>query len=216
MDSETLDRDGVWACTEPMKTLADLNDQCLELLIDQAMLRAQAAPTLLRDLLDLWCSLDVNSRRRAAACPFLLVDAGFADPYRWRWVGGHRIGDREPAALAPFFSVPRLPRVAHQVFAHAWYIARTQPIGASLYLGIPPTCVSLFRSCSMRQITELADQHPGWLRPRWAGRVEFWRDLLEAAIANEGLALERARLQGVLWLGAELRTLEHPSISERR
>ena len=54
-----------------------------------------------------------------------------------------------------------------------------------------------------------------WLRPRWAGRVAFWRDLLQAALANEGLALERARLHGIQLLAAELRTLERPATRPR-
>ena len=215
MDSDSLDNNSGWACAEPLKTLADLNEQCLDLLTEQALLRAATAPALLGDLTDLWSRLDANSRGRAAACPYLLMDAGFADPQRWRWIGTQRISDREVTAFAAFFSVARLPKVANQVFAHAWYIARTQPLGAPLYLGMPAQCLSLFRSCTMRQITELADQHAGWLRPRWVTRIGFWRDLLEAAIANDGLALERARLQGVQLLAAELRALERMPSCER-
>jgi hypothetical protein len=60
------------------------------------------------------------------------------------------------------------------------------------------------------RITEIADRCVHWLRPRWAGRIAFWRDLLQAALANEGFALERARLHGIQLLAAELRALERP------
>ena len=216
MDLDIADHSSEWDCTAPLKAVADLNDQFLELLADQALLRAIPAPTLLRDLFDLWCRLDPASRRRAAACPFALVDAGFTDPYRWRWVNEHRIGDREPSALAPFFTVARLKTTAYQVFSQAWWVAERHAIGAPLYLGMPPQCVSLFRACSMRQITELADQHPGWLRPRWAGRISLWKNLLASAIANDGLALERARMHGVQLLATELRALEQVHAAERR
>jgi hypothetical protein len=102
------------------------------------------------------------------------------------------------------------------VFTNAWYIVRTQPIGAPLYLGMPAHCANLLRACTMRQVTELANQHAGWLRPRWAGRVKIWRELLEAAISGEGLALEMARLHGVQLLATELKALEQVSAKEPR
>jgi hypothetical protein len=205
-----------WPCSETLKTLAELNEQCLELLTEQAMLRASTAPPMFGELPDLWTQLDISSRRRAASCPYLLIDAGFADPYRWRWVGGHRIGDREPAAHASFFTAPGTTKVAHQVFTNAWYIVRTQPIGAPLYLGMPAHCANLLRACSMRQVTELANQHAGWLRPRWAGRVKVWRELLATAISGEGQALEMARMHGVQLLAMELKALEQVNAKEAR
>jgi len=204
-----------WPCAETLQALAELNEQCLELLAEQAMLQV-SQPPMFRDLAGLWSQLDVNSRRRAAGCPFLLLDAGFADPYRWRWVGGNPVGDREPAPYASFFTGLNATKVAHQVFTNAWYIVRTQPIGAPLYLGMPAHCASLLRACSMRQVTELANQHAGWLRPRWAGRVKIWRELLVAAISGEGLSLEMARLHGVQLLAMELRALEQVSANESR
>lgn len=257
---------------EIFSTLAELNEQCLEVMTEQAALRAPNAPPMFRDLADLWRQLDVGARRRAAACPFLLVDAGFADPYRWRWVSkqgtaasdqtqrappadaiaasprargttgtgidsgthvqsgvsgatrfgshvsshvgsapafrAHAISDREPLSYTALLPASSAVRVAHQVFTNAWYIVRAQPTGAPLFLGMPPQCAALLRACSIRQITELANQHSGWLRPRWAGRANIWRDLLASAIADDGHALEMARLHGVQLLAMELRALD--------
>lgn len=205
-----------WPCTETLKTLAELNEQCLELLAEQALTCAPNAPPMFRELVDLWGQLDVTSRRRAAACPYLLIDAGFADPYRWRWVAANRVGDREPITYTAFFTASVATKVAHQVFTNAWYIARTQPIGAPLYLGMPTHCANFVRACTMRQVMELANQHAGWLRPRWAGRVRIWRELLVAAIGGEGPALEMARLHGVQLLAMELKALEQVSAKEPR
>jgi hypothetical protein len=205
-----------WLCTETLEALAELNEQCLELLTAQALLRAAAAPPMFRELADLWGQLDATSRHRAAACPYLLIDAGFADPYRWRWIGENRIGDREPATYASFFTAIGATKVAHQVFINAWYIARTQPIGAPLYLGMPAHCANSLRACTLRQVTDLANQHAGWLRPRWPGRVKIWRELLQAAISGEGLALEMARLHGVQLLATELKALEQVNSKEPR
>ena len=205
-----------WSCAETLKTLAELNEQCLELLTEQAMQRVSAAPPMFREIAELWSQLDGAARSRAAACPYLLIDAGFADPYRWRWLGGHSIGDREPAAYTAFFTALGATKVAHQVFTNSWYIVRTQPLGAPLFLGMPAHCANLLRACTMRQITELANQHAGWLRPRWAGRVKIWRDLLAAAISGDGLQLEMARMHGLQLLAAELRALDQVNAKEQR
>jgi hypothetical protein len=216
-DGNPNNREQPWPCGEILKILAELNELCLELLAEQALQQASPAPPMFRELVALWSQLDSNSRKRAAACPYLLMDAGFCDPYRWRWLSDQqisvrtteRVHDREPAAYGgAFFTVHSAVKVAQQVFTNAWYIVQTQPIGAPLFLGMPAHCATLFRACSMRQVTELANQHAGWLRPRWTGRPMVWRQLLEAAIKDEAPALEMARMHGVELLAMELKALD--------
>jgi hypothetical protein len=216
LNAERSDREELWPCAETFKSLTQLNEACLELLVAQAALGLPAAAAMLSELADLWGALDVNARRRAAACPYLLVDAGFADAYRWRWVGANRVADREPAVFATFFTASPLSAVAHHVFNYAWYLTRSQPMCAPLFLGMPMSCASLLRGCSMRQITELAERNTGWLRPRWVGRVHLWRELLLAAISGERLALEKAQLRGVQLLAGELKSLELAGLAEGR
>jgi hypothetical protein len=174
-EGDASDWEQPWPCGETLRTLAELNEQCLELLVEQATTQALGAPPMFRDLLDLWTGLDAASRRRAAACPFLLLDAGYA-----------------------------------------WYMARTEPLGSALYLGMPAHCAGWLRTCTVRQVTELANLHAGWLRPRWPGRVRIWRELLVAAISGEGPALEMARLHGVQLLAMELKALDQVSAKEPR
>jgi hypothetical protein len=205
-----------WAGGEIFGTLTELNEMCLKLLAEQALQPLPPTPPMFRELVDLWRQLDDVSRRRAAACPYLLMDAGFCDPYRWQWLSDQlastRAGvrDREPAPVAysRFFTATSVVEVARHVFTHAWYIVRTQPLGAALFLGMPAHCAALLRSCSMRQVNELADQHAGWLRPRWTGRTRVWRGLLEAAISGDVPALEMARMHGVQLLAMELKALD--------
>jgi hypothetical protein len=127
-----------------------------------------------------------------------------------------RVHDREPGAYGAFFTVHSAVKVAQQVFTNAWYIVQTQPIGAPLFLGMPAHCATLFRACSMRQVTELANQHAGWLRPRWTGRPMVWRQLLEAAIKDEAPALEMARMHGVELLAMELKALDRVTATKAR
>jgi len=196
--------------------LTELNVQCLALLAEQALRPTPPTPPMFRELVDLWSQLDPASRRRAAACPYLLMDAGFCDPYRWQWLSDQHASARSgvadtlraPLIFGKFFTAPSLVQVARQLFTHSWHIAQSQPLRAPLFLGMPGHCVALLRTCSMMQLTDLAEQHAGWLRPRWPGRPKIWRKLLEAGISGDPDELERARLHGVQLLAMELKALE--------
>jgi len=209
MSTESEQRDSAWPCVETLHAIAELNEQSLELVSAQAALHLSAAPPLLRELSGLWTTLDAASRKRAAACPVALIDVGFTEPLRWRWATGRQVTDREMGVFTPFFTIPQVSVLAQHLFTQAWNLARHQPTGAALFLGMPADCVTLFRTCTLRQVTEVAARYQHWLRPRWATRLGFWRELLEAAVADEGVSLERARLHGVQLLASELRALEH-------
>src|SRR6202049_4590484 len=73
-----------WLHPETLESLVELNELCLALLAEQAAARTAPASLLLRQVGELWRVLDAAARRRAAACPYLLVDARLADPPRWR------------------------------------------------------------------------------------------------------------------------------------
>lgn len=200
--------DQPWPCLETLRSLTELNEQCLQLMKEQALVQAPAAPPVFQDLADLWAKLDAAPLRRAAACPYLLMDAGFADPFRWRWSGANRVADMEPAAYAPCFTAFDVTNLTYQIFTSAWYIVRTQLVGAPLFLGMPLHYANVLRGCTLRQVTEIANQHTDYLRPRWAGRVKIWREFLTSAISGDAMALEVARLHGVQLLASEIRALE--------
>jgi hypothetical protein len=191
--------------SEAFDSLVELNGQCLELLADQA----QAPPTpgnlFLRQVGDIWRTLDTAARQRAASCPYLLVDAGFSDPGRWQWLQGQHVEQEAPAPYASFFTVPRASAVARQVFMYAWHLAQSKNTSAQLLLGMPMHCTQLISSCTLPQIHELAERHPEWLRPRWPTKVKVWRELLLAAASGEVIALENARMHGLQLLAAEFR-----------
>src|ERR1700722_15638208 len=93
--------------SEAFDSLVELNGQCLELLADQAYAQPTPGSLLLRQVGDIWRTLDAAARRRAASCPYLLVDAGFSDPSRWRWLEGRHVNDgAPPATYGTFFTVP--------------------------------------------------------------------------------------------------------------
>jgi hypothetical protein len=194
---------GGWLRPGTLDTLLELNELGLALLADEAMRRGAAASPLLRQVADLWRMLDREAQRRAAACPYLLLDAGFGDIARWRTCAQPQVGDAAALAYTAFFTVPAASEVAQLVFTYAWHLARSQPAAARLLLGMPPASAALIGRCTLRQIRSLAESRSDWLKPRWPGRVQVWCDLLLAAAAGEGQALERARLRGLTLLAAE-------------
>jgi hypothetical protein len=192
-----------WLGATTLESLTELNETALALLAEQAAAPGVPGP-LLREIAAAWGGLDAAARRRAAACPYLLLDAGFAERERWRAAAA---GDAGGHAGAAFFSVPGMVEVARLTLTFAWHLTRAQPVAARVLLGIPPACVTLIAALTLRQIHALAERHPHWLRPRWPSQREWWRALLAAAAAGEPRALERARLHGLTLLAAEVRAL---------
>ena len=201
---ETAAATRAWLRPETLDTLLDLNELSLALLAEQAAARGGAACPLLRQVGELWRILDAPARRRAAGCPYLLLDAGFADPARWRASPVPEVGDGN-GGYGAYFTVPAAAEVARLVFTYAWHLARSHSAAARLLLGMPAPSAALIGRYTLRQIQVLAERRPEWLKPRWPTRVQVWRELLLAAAAGEAAALERARLRGLTLLAAEAR-----------
>src|SRR6266853_1093329 len=155
---------------ETHESLVELNELCLELFAEQAAVRCAQPSLLLRQVGELWRALDIAARRRAAACPYLLVDAGFADPQRWRRPAPLGVGDAGEAAYGTFFTVPGTTEVARLVFTYAWHLA-----GARAGVARAAAGGGLRRGAGARA-RALARAHvAGGGRPRLAARAHRWR-----------------------------------------
>ncbi|HXZ59293.1 MAG TPA: hypothetical protein VEG26_03870 [Steroidobacteraceae bacterium] len=195
-----------WLRADALESLAELNELGLALLAEQAASCGTQAAPLLREVGALWRVLDAPARRRAATCPYLLLDAGFGDPERWRYAPAALVADSARAAGGgAFFSVPGTVEVARLLFTYAWHLARAHGAAARVLLGMPPGCAALIGERTLRQIHLLAERHPEWLRPRWPAHPQLWRALLLAARSGEARALECVRLHGLTMLAAEAR-----------
>jgi len=193
-----------WLRGGALESLTELNEACLALLAEESRVRGANAAPLLRQVGELWKLLDAAARRRAAACPYLLLDAGFGDSTRWL-PAARQVGDGPRLSYDSYFTVDAAAAVAQLVFTYAWHLARSQGLAARLALGMPAPTAAVIGQFTLCQIRSLAELRPGWLRPRWAARVEVWRELLLAAAGGEGAALERVRLRGLALLAAEAR-----------
>jgi hypothetical protein len=203
--SEAGEVAGGWLPRETLESLLELNELSLGLLAEQAAARGPQPGLLLRQFAELWRVMDGAARRRAADCPYLLVDAGFADPLRWRQAPPPGVGDGAPAGYTSFFSVPGATQLARLVFTYAWHLAISQSAAARLLLGMSAPCAQLISQYNVREIHALAEAHTQWLRPRWPARVCVWRELLLAAAAGDAAELARARLHGLTLLAAAVR-----------
>ena len=197
-------RAAAWLPAGTLESLFELNEFALALLADEAALQSVAANPLLRQVAALRGVLGEMAWRRAAACPYLLVDAGFADPRRWQPAQGE-VNDVGPAVAAGFFTVPGVIALSRLVLTYAWHLARAESAAARLLLGMPGAVAALLARCTLRRVQQLAEAHPEWLTPRWPSRVAVWRELLLTAAGGESLALERVRLRGLTLMAAESR-----------
>jgi hypothetical protein len=205
-----------WVQSEAFESLVELNRQCLELLAEQSLTQPMQGNILLRQVGEIWRTLDDEARRRAASCPYLLLDAGFADSARWRPVEGQYVSEAATTPYATFFTVPRASAVVRQVFIYAWYLAQSKNVSAQLLLGMPTHCTHLISAHTLTQIHELAERHPEWMRPRWPNRVRVWRDFLLAAASGDVVALENARMHGIQLIAAECRAASLRALKSNR
>jgi hypothetical protein len=147
------------------------------------------APELLRVLLPEWCGLDAAGQRRLAQCPYLLLDAGFAQPERWQVAAGLAVHEAAPAPREPDFFIADQGWVAlrRRTLLLGWHLARAQPLAARVLLGMSPVSVECIAATRLTDLEELAEG-AGRMAPRWEGQPQIWRQLLHAShAAGEGL-----------------------------
>ena len=206
--TEELDQERPWEAhawlrAETLAALAELNEQCLEMLAHAVC----ASPALA-------ASVAARSREWVRCCEH---GPGRAPSRCGVSLSAFRCGVRGPAAVERGCratacgtsrgrmdrrSSPcsRRARMARLVFTYAWHLARSQNAAARLLLGMSAHCARLIAVCTLRQIHDLAEMHPEWLQPRWATRPQFWRELLLSATSG------RCRRHGT---GADARAAAH-------
>jgi len=156
-------------------------------------------------LRECWRALDGAARQRLAACPFLLVDAGFARPDIWARLRELAVREAVPVrtllASRSALTSPLLRRVLLLV----WHLARTNRVSARLILGMSAACANVIAGCRLTDLEALAERRPGWIRPRWEQNPEVWRAWLLAAGRESPCNLERLQIWGLQTLAADVR-----------
>ena len=156
---------------EILVAIAEINEECLELWSEEGLLPIE---------------LNSEARRRAAACPCLLVD-----PTPRPKPENADLAHREPAA-----------RIALHVLMLAWHVVRCRPADSRMLLGLAEQASAL-ATLTPLNVTRLVEEGRVRVTPRWPVHMNFWRDLCRHAISGDEAALEGTRLRGLNLLVAE-------------
>ena len=89
--------------TDALAPICDINEQCLQMLVEAARTSQSSPEPFVRQLLSLIETLDAATLATAARFPFLLVDFCFRDPEWWNAiVSGNDGASNDVAWLSPF------------------------------------------------------------------------------------------------------------------
>jgi hypothetical protein len=198
---------GAWD-TALLAPVAEINEQmveCLRTMADSSAADMRAAPKLIGALRDEWRQLDVRAQRRLSACPYLLLDGGFANVARWERLTGSGVMDA-PAG-GGYFSGRAGIALIRRTLLLGWHLARSNRLMASVVLGMSIPSAERIAQTRLKDLEALAELAPAWIVPRWAQQPIVWHQLIAAACADDPITLRQAQLRGVqLLAGPYLRT----------
>jgi hypothetical protein len=190
---------GDWLDAAALATLREINAQCVELVCARGGVGPRRGPAdgVRYDL----PSLAADARRQLAGCPYLLVDAGFADEARW---AAHARGafDSARAIAAPPFAGEEGVAFVRRVLTYGWYLARSHRQLARLVLGMTPACAARIAALRLEDLDAIVARQPGWVRLRWEGEPRVWGQLIAAARGTDDAALRRLSLRGLQLLAS--------------
>ena len=182
--------------------VAEINEQMLECLRSVALETAALAdpdsattPRLVLQLREHWRGLDGKAQRRMAACPYLLLDAGFAQPQRWDWMAGAAVMDA--SVRGGYFSGRAGVALVRRTLVLAWHLARSNRVTARVILGMSALSAERIAASRLADLEALAELAPGWIVPRWEQQPNVWRQLIAAACRGQPLLLRQAQLRGL-------------------
>jgi hypothetical protein len=188
----------------PHATVFEVNERCLELLVHQA--RGEAIPsfpivTTLREVLR---QMTPETRKRAAARAFLLLDLEFQNA-EW-WETTHRYPQRQIHVVTWRGAFPRrsgLP-LARATLLLAWQGCRADKDTACVLFGMARPVAGLIAGLQLTEIDGIADRRFRHLHPRWHDRPDLWRSLLTTSESPNPAALRRTELQALQLVAGDL------------
>jgi len=175
--------------------VAEINEQLLERLRLMAHEQAPQPPRLVELLREDWRRLDAKAQRRLSGCPYLLLDAGFAQPQRWEWIAS--AGVMEAAARGGYFAGAGGVALVRRTLVLAWHLARSNRVTARVILGLSALSAERIAASRLADLEALAEVTPGWIVPRWEQQPNVWRQLLAAGCRAQPQALRQAQLRGL-------------------
>src|ERR1700691_580581 len=175
--------------------VAEINEQMLECLRLMAVDNAPQAPRLVTLLREDWQRLELKAQRRLSACPYLLLDAGFAQPQRWDWMASAGVMEATPRCA--YFAGHGAVGLVRRTLVLAWHLARSNRVTARVILGMSPLSAERIAATRLTDLESLAELAPGWITPRWEQQPNVWRQLIAAGCRGQPLQLRQVQLRGL-------------------
>lgn len=194
---------GQWFADQALEPLAEINLQCLDLLCAMAQAGGSALPGMLAAQPHVWKTLSPQARLRLASSPYLLVDAGFSDEVRWQALSARAVRDLPREFAQSAFMGAAVRDFVRRVLVYSWHLVRAERQLARLVFGMTPACAALLSGLRLRDLDWLAEQQPGWVRPRWETQPAIWGRLLQAAAGGDQSVLTQVSLRGIQLLAAD-------------
>jgi hypothetical protein len=197
-----------WTGAQTLEFVYALNERCLQVLGKRVTEEDCVFPEcdkveLMTGRKKLWLDLNDAALRRAAKCPFLLIDMRFQNEMWWREVGNgsDSYGDNSGLNVFPTESAREL---SAETLTLAWHTARLDARIATQVLGLSPRVVAIIASFGPREVQRISTRHAHHLRPRWGSDAAFWEQLLRTAVDDNAASLSEFHLHGLQLLGGDL------------
>jgi hypothetical protein len=187
----------------PYRTLHEVNERCMELLVNASRSEPAAALPLVRHLREILRTSDPEIRRRAAARGILLVDIAFHDGEWWRGVKVEPTRRRRP--LLAYSGFPRRTAVplARATLMLAWHAIQEDIDTATVLLGMHREVAKVIASLQLSEIDSIAERRFRHVLPRWHDQPDYWAELFEAARSGTPAALRRCDVRGLQMIVGE-------------
>lgn len=193
---------GGWLVDGSLDAVADVNAQCIDFLTAMAEADIRHCPALFAGQSAFWRNLPPRARQRLASAPWLLVDAGFGDPARWRNLDQRMVHDLPVQYAEPVFVGGGAADFVRRVLVLGWHLARAERQLARVVLGMSLACAERIAQLRLQDLDWLAEHRPGWVRPRWERQPQVWRHLLLAARDPDSPPLTQVSLRGLQLMAA--------------
>ncbi len=214
-----------WGSARSFEIAQSLNERCIQWLAGAAKTGAAPVLDMFRLNLDLWMMFDSRACARAARIPVVLLDCNFMRADWWTSVVERGVRPIRSNGGQKCFIAEDAGVVLREILTEARTIAVAEPRAAHLIFGAPSIGVTLLASMSLADIDRIAAEYFMELRPRWAERTIFWRNLLLAAIGETDDAMSELYCHSLQLLGAEIlnsmavcenRTVQHSRLASSR
>jgi|HubBroStandDraft_4_1064222.scaffolds.fasta_scaffold07811_2 hypothetical protein len=186
-----------------LRPLHEVNEHCIDMLVQAARKDSTGAPALVRHLRELLRAMSPESRARTAQRPLLLVDMQLADFEWWRTAKSHATRAAPLPAWRGSFPRPQGVQLARATLMLAWHTVRADRYGTCL-LGMSPGVSEIIASLSLTEIDRIVERCFRHARPRWEERPAVWRRLLLAGQSESARLTRDVNLYGLQLLTGEL------------